>query len=97
MRKPTKQGVTMAASLAAMLAMAGLARADGGDYLLPASYTEGDAQFESRDAEPVSCAAMRETAWFLSELQKSDGQVQPEVPAVRCAIERYAGSTIDVD
>ena len=85
------------AVLSAMFLSAGAARADGGDYLLPASYTADGANFEARDREPVPCAAQREASWFLNELQRSDGQVEPSAPTVRCAVEMYAESTVDYE
>jgi hypothetical protein len=96
-RKSNLNTVLSAAALSAIFAMAGAASADGGEYLLPVGYAAIDANMEERAAEPVSCANLREATWFLHEMEKSDGQVEPNAPAVRCAVEIYAESTVDYD
>jgi hypothetical protein len=96
-RKQNLKHTLSAAALSAIFVMAGAARADGGEYLLPVGYAATESNFEERGAEPVSCANLRQTSWFLHEMEKSDGQVEPTAPAVRCAVEIYAESTVDFD
>lgn len=96
-RKPNLSTTLSAAALSAIFAMAGVAGADGGEYLLPVAYAAIDANVEDRASEPVSCANLREATWFLHEMEKSDGQVEPSAPPLRCAVEIYAESTADFD
>jgi hypothetical protein len=90
-----KHAITVA-TLAAIFAMAGLARAeDGGeDYMIPAAFvSEGNGI--GHDA--LSCKELREAAWFNRELERTDGDVSPEAPAVACRPDIYAESTVDAD
>lgn len=83
------------AAVTAIFVMSGLARADGGDYLLPVVYIPADMKSDS--AEPTSCKALRDAAWFLAEMERSDGQVSPNVPAVKCDREIFAESGAETE
>ena len=82
----------------ALIAFSGIALAD--DYASPAAFVpvsdNGNGHDEAR-AEPLSCTEARETAWFIRELSRSDGDTNPEVEYVPCAREILAGSTVDYD
>lgn len=90
------------ASLTAICVMAGIARGeDGGTEasMIPAAYFTGDYRDHGGYAgsDPTSCKEMRETAWFLNELQRSDGAVVP-APEVQCRPDVLAEySTADAD
>ncbi len=90
MLKNLKSNLSLA-TVTAIFVMSGLARADGGDYLLPVAYIPDDVK--SEPAEPTSCKALRDAAWFLAEMERSDGQVSPSVPAVNCSREIFADSS----
>ena len=88
------------ATLTAICVMAGLARAeDGGaeDYMIPAAYIPGD-NGGNVGADPVTCKALREAAWFNHEIGRTDGDVAPAAPAVECRPEVFAEfRTADAD
>lgn len=85
--------------LAALLAFSstGLVQADVYDYNPGAFVPVADARsHESEPAgEPMSCKEARDTAWFLNELQRSDGSNGVTV-YVPCQPELLA-STADAD
>lgn len=90
-----KRAITVA-TLAAIFAMAGLARADDGgseDYMIPAAFVADG----SNGSDALSCKELREAAWFNRELERSDGNVAPEIEAVTCKPDIYAESTVDAD
>jgi len=91
-----KRAITVA-TIAAICVMAGIARADDGgseDYMIPAAFiAEGDGN--GHDA--LGCKELREAAWFNRELERTDGDVSPDVPAVACRPDIYAESTVDAD
>ena len=81
-----------------VLAMSGFARAedaagtgDGGQFE-PVSYDVSDVQ-----SAPMSCRQARETAWFIRELSRTDGDVAPETPFIPCGNEVLAESSVDAD
>ena len=86
--------------LIALLALAGIARAD--DYGSPASFVlvsangEGNGH-EEVQGEPMSCKEARETAWFIRELSRTDGDTNPEVAYAPCGNEILAGASVDAD
>ena len=95
LKNTSKKHAIALATVAAICTMAGLARAnDGGneDYLFPvaAIYTDG-----SGDAP--SCKELRELAWFMRELERTDGNTTPEMVPVNCHSDIYAESTVDAD
>ena len=85
--------------LVASIAFAGFAHAD--DYASPAAFVpvsdNGNGHEQEALGEPLSCKDARETAWFIRELSRSDGDTNPEVGYVPCAREILAGSTVDFD
>ena len=86
--------------LAALVAFSGIAHAD--DYAYPAAFVPVSANgngngHEEALGEPLSCKEARETAWFIRELSRTDGDTNPEVGYVPCAREILAGSTADFD
>jgi hypothetical protein len=99
MLKNTSNKAIAAATLTAIFAMAGFARADDGgheNYLMPVAYIAGD-DGASPAAEPKTCQDVREEAWFLRQLELTDGDFAPETPAVYCKADIYAESTVDAD
>ena len=82
--------------LAASIVFSGIAYAD--DYGYPAAFipVSGNGHGEAT-GEPLSCKEARETAWFVRELSRTDGDTNPEVEYVPCAREILAGSTVDFD
>jgi hypothetical protein len=82
------------ASFAAMALMPAPAYADGGDYLLPAFTALGEFNAEDAgDRNTDSCAEARKAAWFLHEVERSDGDVSPTMPnVVACNREIHAAS-----
>jgi hypothetical protein len=85
--------------LAALIAFSGIAQAD--DYAYPVLFVPVSASGENggdeANAEPMSCKEARETAWFIRELSRSDGDTNPEIAEVKCKGEILAGSTADLD
>jgi hypothetical protein len=88
--------------LAALVVFSGFAQAD--DYAYPAAFVPVSANgngngngHEESLGEPLSCKEARETAWFIRELSRSDGDTNPEVAYVPCAREILARSTADAD
>ena len=88
--------------LAALVVFSGIAHAD--DYAYPAAFVpvsangNGDGYgHEEALGEPMSCKEARETAWFVRELSRTDGDTNPEVGYVPCPREILAGSTADFD
>ena len=85
--------------LIASIAFSGLAYAD--DYAFPAVFIPvsagGNGSTEEALGEPLSCKEARESAWFIRELSRTDGDTNPEVAYVPCAREILAVSTADVD
>ena len=89
------------ATLTAICMMAGIARGeDGGTEasMIPAAYFNGDYRDLGGNAgsDAVSCKEMRETAWLLNELQRTDGAVV-SAPEVECRPDIFAESTVDAD
>ena len=90
-----KRAITVA-TIAAICLMAGLARADDGgneDYMIPA----GLAVDGNVIGAAPSCQELREAAWFNRQLELTDGDTSPEVPAGACKPDIYAESTVDAD
>lgn len=85
--------------LVASIVFSGFAQAD--DYASPAVFiavsASGNEHEEEALGEPMSCKEARESAWFIRELSRSDGDTNPEVAYVPCAREILAVSTADVD
>ena len=99
MNKQNNTRAIALATLTAICVMAGIARAeDGGaeDYMIPAAFIPGD-NGGNGSTDPVTCKDLREAAWFLHEMERSDGEVSPAAPAVECRAELYAESTVDAD
>jgi hypothetical protein len=81
------------ASFAAMTLTLAPAHADGGDYLLPVvtTFAERNAEEPARDTN--ACAEARKAAWFLHEVERSDGDVSPAMPnVIACNREIYAAT-----
>lgn len=72
------------ASFASLALMPAPANADGGDYLLPVVASIGEFNIEQDDgtSAPNACVEARQAAWFLHEMERSDGEVSPAVPNV---------------
>ena len=86
--------------LVASIVFSGAALAD--DYASPAVFipvsATGDGNgHEESAAEALSCKEARETAWFIRELSRSDGDTNPEVAYVPCGREVIATATVDYD
>lgn len=87
------KAVTLLIALSSLSAYAEDSGGDGGQ-LEPVSYDVSEVS-----NHPMSCKEARETAWFLRELSRSDGDTNPEVPYIPCEREGevLAGSTVDAD
>ena len=97
MNKPNNTRTVALATLTAICVMAGIARADDGgseDHMVPAAYIPGD---EGNGSDAVSCKELREAAWFIQELQRSDGDVTPAAAPVQCRSDVYAEFTGDAE
>ena len=72
------------ASFASLALLPAPANADGGDYLLPVVASIGEFNIEQDDgaSAPNACLEARKAAWFLHEMERSDGEVSPGVPNV---------------
>ena len=85
--------------LVASIVFSGFAQAD--DYASPAAFVAvsaiGNEHEEEALGEPMSCAEARETAWFVRELARTDGDTEPEVAYVPCAREIVAVSATDIE
>ena len=85
--------------LVASIVFSGVALAD--DYASPAVFipvsATGDGNGHESAAEPLSCKEARESAWFIRELSRSDGDTNPEVAYVPCGRELLANATADYD
>ena len=85
--------------LATLIAFTGIAFAD--DYGYPTAFVpvsaNGNGSHEEALGEPLSCKEARETAWFVRELSRTDGDTNPDVGYVPCPREILAGSTADFD
>ena len=86
--------------LVASLLISGFAQAD--DYaspaFIPVSADGGDANgHEESVGEPLSCKEARESAWFIRELSRTDGETNPDVEYAPCGREILASSTVDYD
>jgi len=97
-KNTSKKHAIALATVAAICTMAGLARADDGgleDYNfanpIPVAYMPGN------DGAAPTCQELREAAWFIRELERTDGDVAPEVKPVNCHSDIYAESTVDAD
>ena len=99
MNKLNKTRAIAVATVSAICLMAGLARAeDGGaeDYMIPAAFIPGD-DGANAGSDPVTCKDLRDNAWFLHEMERSDGSVAPQAPEVACRPDIYAESTVDAE
>ena len=87
--------------LVASIVFSGLAMAD--DYASPAVFIAVSANADAMGndevalGEPMSCSEARETAWFIRELSRSDGNTSPEAEYVPCPREILAVSNVDFD
>lgn len=85
--------------LVASIAFSGFAIAD--DYASPAVFVpvsaDGNGNGHESLAEPMSCKEARETAWFIRELSRTDGNTNPDAEYVPCPREILAVSTADFD
>jgi len=80
-------------TLTAICMISGLAHADGLQHELVA-YVADDINVV---AQPQSCKEARDAAWFLREMERSDGHVEAPVQEIECATEIFAESTADAD
>jgi hypothetical protein len=79
------------ATFAALFVLPGVSRADeGSDFLLSVSY----ASDEERAGDSATCRDASEAAWFLRQMQITDGEVAPDVAApIDCQREVIASAT----
>jgi hypothetical protein len=99
MNKPNNTRAIALATLTAICVMAGVARAeDGGseDHMIPAAFIPGD-DGNGNGGDVLSCKELREAAWFIQELQRSDGDVNPAAAPVECRSDVYAEFTGDAE
>lgn len=85
------------ATLTAICMMAGIARAEHSEssemVFVDVAYIPGD----NHGYAAVDCKELRETAWFLGELARTDGDTTPEVAQPACRPDIIAESTVDAD
>jgi hypothetical protein len=86
--------------LVATVLFSGFAQAD--DYaapgFVPVAAYDGDGNgLEQVQGEPMSCAEARETAWFIRELSRTDGETNPDVEYVPCGGEILANAVVSHD
>ena len=72
------------------------------DYASPAAFVPVSATVDGNShdeasGEPMSCKEAQESAWFIRELSRTDGDTNPEVAYVSCGREIVARSTADAD
>ena len=81
------------------IAFSSVALAD--DYASPAVFVPVSAGngnvHEEAFGETMSCKEARESAWFIRELSRTDGDTNPDVAYVSCGREILAGTTADID
>ena len=97
MLKNTSKKAIGLATLCAIFAMAGVARADDGgaeDYMIPAAFITGGGD---NGSDPVSCKELRADAWFNHEIERTDGDVSPRGEEPYCKPDVFAESTVDAD
>lgn len=82
------------ATLAAIFVMAGVARAEG-DFFVDVAYVP--AEDGAHGSAALDCKDVIETAWFLRELARTDGNTNPDMPQPACRPEIFAESTVDAD
>jgi hypothetical protein len=86
--------------LVASIVFSSLAHAD--DYaspaFIPVSASGGDANGQEESVgEPLSCSEARDTAWFIRELSRTDGDTNPDVEYTPCGREVLAKAAVDYD
>ena len=93
MLKKSLTAVTM------VFALVGYAYADdaGGGDGGQLEYVSFQPTIDQVGGTPISCEEARATAWFERELQKSDGNVEPDLKYVPCGREVLARSNADAD
>jgi hypothetical protein len=79
------------ATFAALFVLPGVSRADeGSDFLLSVSY----ASDEERASDSATCKDANQAAWFLHQMEITDGEVPPNVAApIDCQREVIASAT----
>jgi len=80
------------ATLTAISMMSGIARGDEGTdgfFSVSANFVDDG----SISVQPPTCKEQRESAWFLHEMARTDGENDPVAPAVNCRPDNYADST----
>jgi hypothetical protein len=89
MLKKSLTAVTM------VFALVGYAYAeDGGGQI---EYVVYQPTIDQVTGTAISCEEARATAWFEREMQKSDGNVEPDLKYVPCGREVLARSNADAD
>ena len=93
MFKTLKRALVPFASCAAMALVPAAAHAEGGDYLLPVVTTFDERNAEEPARETNACVEARKVAWFMHEVERSDGDVSPVAPNIaECNREIYAAT-----
>jgi hypothetical protein len=83
--------------LAVLLAFSGPARADDYAYAVAFVPVGFETAQEESAGEPLSCEQARETAWFIRELSRTDGDTNPEMAYVPCEHQQLAEASVDAD
>lgn len=86
--------------LVASILVSGFAQAD--DYASPAfipvaAESAETIAHEESVGEPLSCREARDTAWFIRELSRTDGDTDPAVEYTPCGREVLAEAAADYD
>ena len=81
--------------LAASLLFTGFAQADDSAYAVvsgPVPDSAVGAAFDEESlGQPMSCKEARQTAWFIRDLKRTDGETNPEIEPIACADDDTSG------
>jgi hypothetical protein len=82
-----------------VFALCGYAYAEDGDGGGQVEYVAFAPTIDQVPGDPLSCREARETAWFERELQRTDGNVDPDVQYGSCGSrgQMLAASSADAD
>ena len=86
--------------LAASLLFTGFAQADDAAFAVFGPVPEsanGNGVEEESLGQPMSCKEARQTAWFIRDLKRTDGETNPEIEPIACADDDTSGVVGSID